>query len=87
MSMNNLGLIDRNLGKYTEAEILLSHSLDARRRVLGADHPLTLDSLAEPGAPLSGAGEVPAPAETLLLQGLEGEATRPRRGHCQDRLP
>ncbi len=32
MSMNNLGVIDRNLGKYAEAEMLLSASLDGRRR-------------------------------------------------------
>jgi tetratricopeptide (TPR) repeat protein len=44
MSINQLGINYRNQGKYAEAEPLLQTVLDARRRVLGAEHRDTLSS-------------------------------------------
>ena len=41
-SMNNLGGLHTQQGKYAEAEELLTEALAARRRQLGDDHPHTL---------------------------------------------
>jgi non-specific serine/threonine protein kinase/serine/threonine-protein kinase len=42
-----LGRTFNNLGNYPEAERQLNASLDARKRILGPEHPDTLSSLAE----------------------------------------
>jgi hypothetical protein len=43
--MVNLGELYKDLSRYTEAELLYVETLEARRRVLGNDHPDTLESL------------------------------------------
>ncbi len=40
-----IGRVYRNLGLYPKAEPLLARSVEIRRRVLGADHPDTLQSM------------------------------------------
>jgi non-specific serine/threonine protein kinase/serine/threonine-protein kinase len=40
-----IGRVYRNLGLYTKAEPLLARSVEIRQRVLGPDHPLTLQSM------------------------------------------
>jgi non-specific serine/threonine protein kinase/serine/threonine-protein kinase len=40
-----IGRVYRNLGLYAKAEPLLARSVEIRRRVLGADHPDTLQSM------------------------------------------
>ena len=37
----NLGVLQEKMGKKTEAESILREALEARRRVLGIDHPKT----------------------------------------------
>jgi tetratricopeptide (TPR) repeat protein len=44
-SINNVGAMLSDLGRYGEAEPLYREALDARRRVLGPDDPLTLISM------------------------------------------
>ena len=58
-------------GKYAQAEALYSQTLEIRRRVLGPEHPDTLNSMNN----LASEGYIPqgkyAQAETLLSQALE----------------
>lgn len=42
ITMNSLGALYRNQGKYTQAEPLFAKVLEIRRRVLGEGHPDTL---------------------------------------------
>jgi hypothetical protein len=46
-SLNQLGLLFSNWGRYREAEPLLVRTLDLRRRVLGEEHRDTLESMAD----------------------------------------
>jgi len=43
--MNNLGVVYRAEGKWTQAETLLTRVLETKRRVLGEEHPETLISM------------------------------------------
>jgi hypothetical protein len=44
-TINNLGSLLCDQGKYGEAEGLLREALDGRRRILGDKHPDTLSSI------------------------------------------
>jgi tetratricopeptide (TPR) repeat protein len=46
-SINNLGLVLHNQGKYGEAEAMYRQALEARQRILGCEHPHTLDSVSD----------------------------------------
>ncbi|WP_061300048.1 tetratricopeptide repeat protein [Herbidospora cretacea] len=50
---NNLAITLLRLGEFAEARVLLEHAVKARSRLLGSDHPDTLearDSLAWPSS-------------------------------------
>ena len=68
--MNNLGELDKILGKYAEAEQLGMKVLEARRRLLGAEHPDTLVSMRALGVLYRVEGRY-AEAEPLLTKALE----------------
>ena len=44
-ALNNLAVIYKNIGRYSDAEPLYGAALSISRRVLGADHPETATSL------------------------------------------
>jgi tetratricopeptide (TPR) repeat protein len=68
--MNMLGLLYRSEGKYAESEPVLIKALEIRRRILGADHPDTIKSMASL-ANLHRSEGKSAEAETLLASVLE----------------
>ena len=45
MSMNNLANVYLAEGKYPQAEALYRETMEIQRRVLGPEHPDTLDSM------------------------------------------
>jgi len=63
--MEVMGEVYESLGLYGRAQILLTQAVDTRRRVLGADHPDTLKSMAELAATLHAEGRE---AESEKLQ-------------------
>ena len=44
-NLQNLAAIYNKLGRYSEAEPLFLKAVDARRRVLGGEHPRTARTL------------------------------------------
>jgi len=44
-SMNNLALVQRDQGKYDEAEQMYREVVEVREKVLGKEHPDTLTSM------------------------------------------
>ena len=44
-SLNNLALLYKTQGRYTEAEPLFIQALDMRKKLLGAEHPSVATSL------------------------------------------
>jgi hypothetical protein len=47
--MNSLALVYTVEGKYTQAERLLTETLEGRRQVMGAEHPETLSTMVTMG--------------------------------------
>ncbi|KAK5188427.1 hypothetical protein LTR96_011511 [Exophiala xenobiotica] len=43
--MNDLAIVLRQQGKYEEAEQMHRQTLDLKKKVLGEEHPSTLDSI------------------------------------------
>ena len=70
VSINSLGMLLMNQGKYDEAEPLIREALEARRRRLGDEHPRTLTSINNLGGLLMEQGKF-AEAEPLLCEVLE----------------
>jgi non-specific serine/threonine protein kinase/serine/threonine-protein kinase len=66
-----IGRVYRNLGLYPKAEPLLTKSVEIRRRVLGADHPDTLQSMDSLAVFYSQAGRY-SEAEKLQTETVEG---------------
>jgi non-specific serine/threonine protein kinase/serine/threonine-protein kinase len=66
-----IGRVYRNLGLYPKAEPLLTKSVEIRRRVLGADHPDTLQSMDSLALFYQQAGRY-GEAEKLQTETLEG---------------
>ncbi|MBD2215779.1 tetratricopeptide repeat protein [Calothrix sp. FACHB-1219] len=69
-SLNNLALLYKSQGKYSQAEPLLIQALELRRRSLGEEHPdfaSSLNNLAE----LYGSQGKYSQAEPLFIQSLE----------------
>ena len=68
-SVNNMGLLLQDQGKFAEAEPLLREALEASRRALGNDHPDTIISVNNMAMLLNTQGKL---AETmpLLLEAL-----------------
>ena len=69
-SLNNLALLYRSQGKYSEAEPLYLRSLEIRERELGADHPDVATSLNNLAALYKLQGKY-SEAEALYLRSLE----------------
>ena len=68
--MGNLATTYQNLGKYTEAEKLEIQVLDARRRILGVEHPHTILAMDNLAATLKCLGKY-TEAEQLVIQAQE----------------
>ncbi len=76
--MANLASTLWSQGRWTEAETLEVQVMETRKTKLGADHPSTLTSMAQPGVDLPEPGPV-GEAETLEMQVME-TAARPSSG-------
>jgi Tfp pilus assembly protein PilF len=50
VSVNNLGLVLGNRGKYEEAEVMHRRALEAREEVREREHPDTLTSVSKLGS-------------------------------------
>ena len=69
--MNNLADVYDAQGKYAQAEALFSQTLEIQRRVLGPEHPDTLDTLSDFASMYQRQGKY-ALAETYAAQALAG---------------
>jgi eukaryotic-like serine/threonine-protein kinase len=69
--MNNLAAVYAMQGKYAQAEALFTKTVEISRRVLGLEHPLTLDFLAEFAFMWQRQGKYDS-AETYAAQALAG---------------
>jgi eukaryotic-like serine/threonine-protein kinase len=63
-------------GRYAQAEALFKQTLEIQRRVLGPEHPDTLDSLSEIASMYQRQGKY-AMAETYAAQSLAGRSRKP----------
>jgi tetratricopeptide (TPR) repeat protein len=70
MSMNNLALLYLYQGRYEQSETLFTKVLETRQRVLGADHPDTLRTMANLGVLYRGRANY-AQAESLCMRAWE----------------
>ena len=70
--VNNLGLLLKEQGKLEEAEVLSRRALEGSERVLGVDHPDTLNSVNKLGSLLQDQGKLEE-AEVLFRRALEGK--------------
>ena len=77
-SVNNLGLVLEEQGKYEEAEAMHRRALKAREKVLGLEHPSTLDSVNNLGLVLEDQGKHEE-AEAMYRRALEGRGKVLRR--------
>jgi len=68
--MAHLAATYRYLGKYTEAENLVMQVLDARNRILGVEHPDTINDMAHLAAIYWSLGKY-REAEKLEMQVLD----------------
>jgi eukaryotic-like serine/threonine-protein kinase len=68
--MNNLSLVYMREGKYSQAEALEIQTLEIRKRVLGPEHPYTLQSMTNLANVYLYEGKFPQ-AEALYTQALE----------------
>lgn len=68
--MSNVARVYVGLGKYSQAEDLLSQLLPIRSRVLGPEHPRTLNSMGQVADLCSAQNKYPQ-AEALLSQAVE----------------
>jgi hypothetical protein len=81
--MGNLASLMKNQGKLGEAEPLLRETLEARRTILGAQHPRTLTSMSNLAALLHAQGKL-VESEALYREALTTErATLGVRQHVQ----
>ena len=71
--MLTIGLVYENLGLYKDAEPFLEKALDARRRLLGPEHPDTLMSTHAMAEMYLDTGRLPA-AEKLAREALEARS-------------
>jgi hypothetical protein len=69
--MNNLGALYEEIGRFRDGEQLMRFAEESRRRILGDDHPGTLDSIGCLGLLLSRM-ERHEDAEPLLREAAEG---------------
>ena len=69
-SLNNLGALYEEMGRFHEGEPMLRFAEEARRRILGDDHPGTLDSIGCLGLLLSRM-ERHEEAEPLLREAVD----------------
>ena len=77
--MNELAELYCDQGKYAQAEPLYTKVLEVQRRVLGEEHPDTLDTMDNLGALYWNQGKY-AQAEPLFTKVLERAAARAGRG-------
>ena len=68
--MNSLSLIDEQLGKFREAEALISQAIEIQRKSLGPESPDTLQSMGNLASFEMDLGDY-AKAETLCRQAIE----------------
>jgi non-specific serine/threonine protein kinase/serine/threonine-protein kinase len=68
--MDVMGQVYGNLGLYARAQALLTRAVETRRRVLGTDHPQTLNSMDQLGWTLNREGHY-AEAEKLQRETLD----------------
>src|SRR5207253_7335069 len=80
--MNNLADLYRTQGQYAKAEPLLVKALEVRRRVLGEEHPDTLNSMHSLAMLYLYQGQL-AKAEPLFREALE----RTRKRHAEGSSP
>ena len=71
-SANNLGLLLKVQGKFTEAEQFHRRALEGQERTLGRDHPDTLTSVGNLGSLLKAQGKF-TKAEPFIRRALEGQ--------------
>src|SRR5690606_31308873 len=66
MAVNNIGLLRQAQGRFTEAEAIHREALAGYRRVLGDDHPFTIQRFSNVATAMAGQGRM-AEAEELLI--------------------